>query len=87
MIELRDALRTIDLDNNHKVCFIEYCLFEYKKNLRQLFEIKKGEIAELVEVFFYIFSHCRVETTVPATYNHAVKTFPYSKTWKIHSPF
>jgi len=47
--ELRDALKSIDLDNNHKVSFIEYCLYKYKKSLRELFEEKPGNIQSLLD--------------------------------------
>ena len=42
------ALRAIDLDMNKKVSFIEYCLYKYKKTLRELFEEKPGDIAALL---------------------------------------
>ena len=43
------ALRAIDLDMNKKVSFIEYCLYKYKKTIRQLFEEKTGDIAALLK--------------------------------------
>lgn len=45
---LRDALKDIDLDSNSKVSFIEYCLFNYKKSLQELFEEKPGNLADLI---------------------------------------
>ena len=50
MRDLRDALRLVDLDANGKVSFIEYCLFKYKKTLRDLFEAKKGDNAALRKI-------------------------------------
>jgi len=49
VIELRDALRAIDLDMNKKVSLIEYCLYKYKKSLRELFEEKPGNIEALLQ--------------------------------------
>eukprot|EP00048_Salpingoeca_helianthica_P022280 m.17378 g.17378 ORF g.17378 m.17378 type:complete len:246 (-) comp7129_c1_seq1:227-964(-) len=47
--ELRDALKAIDIDNNHKVSFIEYSLYKYQKTLRELFEEKPGNIQSLLD--------------------------------------
>jgi len=41
VVELRDALREIDIDMNKKVSFIEYCMYKYKKTLAQLFDENK----------------------------------------------
>eukprot|EP00047_Mylnosiga_fluctuans_P001519 m.220730 g.220730 ORF g.220730 m.220730 type:complete len:246 (-) comp10439_c0_seq1:122-859(-) len=49
VIELRDALRAIDLDMNKKVSFIEYALYKYKKSLRDMFTEKPGDIKHLLE--------------------------------------
>ena len=43
--EMRDALREIDVDANGKICFIEYCLFKYKKTLtvrKNYYSIPRG---------------------------------------------
>jgi len=50
VVQLREYLKQIDLDSNHKVAFIEYILWKYKKNLEQLFNPPKGGTnAELLE--------------------------------------
>lgn len=46
--ELRDALREIDLDKNHKVSFIEFLLWKFKKSLKEFFTEKPGDIAHLL---------------------------------------
>jgi len=46
--DVRDAIREIDLDSNMKISFIEFCLYEYKKTLTQLFEIKPFSSATLL---------------------------------------
>eukprot|EP00911_Craspedida_sp_UC1_P001963 UC1_evm3s1508 len=46
--DLRDALKEIDLDKNHRVSFVEYCLFNYKKTLAEFFEEKEGDMAALL---------------------------------------
>eukprot|EP01104_Vermistella_antarctica_P008691 TRINITY_DN2194_c0_g2_i1.p1 TRINITY_DN2194_c0_g2~~TRINITY_DN2194_c0_g2_i1.p1 ORF type:complete len:287 (+),score=85.46 TRINITY_DN2194_c0_g2_i1:131-862(+) len=38
--DMRDQLADIDLDLNHRVAFIEYLLFRYKKSLKDLFTAK-----------------------------------------------
>ncbi len=35
---LRQALKEIDIDNNHKVSFLEYALYKWKKNSKEFFE-------------------------------------------------
>ena len=47
--EMRDALREIDMDANGKICFIEYCLFKYKKTLTELFAEKPQNLAALLK--------------------------------------
>jgi len=47
--DVRDAIRTIDLDSNMKISFIEYCLFNYGKTLDQLFEPKPFTSATLLK--------------------------------------
>eukprot|EP01098_Paradermamoeba_levis_P010276 TRINITY_DN4320_c0_g1_i1.p1 TRINITY_DN4320_c0_g1~~TRINITY_DN4320_c0_g1_i1.p1 ORF type:complete len:262 (-),score=137.48 TRINITY_DN4320_c0_g1_i1:90-875(-) len=44
--ELRDQIKEIDLDKNHKVAFVEYALFRYKKTLAQLFTPPAGASPE-----------------------------------------
>jgi hypothetical protein len=43
--DMREELKTIDLDFNKKVAFIEYLLFRYKKTLRDLFTAKPNAAA------------------------------------------
>eukprot|EP00008_Paramoeba_atlantica_P006157 CAMPEP_0201489314 /NCGR_PEP_ID=MMETSP0151_2-20130828/21957_1 /ASSEMBLY_ACC=CAM_ASM_000257 /TAXON_ID=200890 /ORGANISM="Paramoeba atlantica, Strain 621/1 / CCAP 1560/9" /LENGTH=244 /DNA_ID=CAMNT_0047874861 /DNA_START=29 /DNA_END=763 /DNA_ORIENTATION=+ len=43
--DMRECLQTIDLDFNKKVAFIEYCLFKYKKSVRDLFSAKPNAAA------------------------------------------
>lgn len=38
--DLRDELKSIDLDSNNKMCLIEFLLFNYKKTLNDLFTAK-----------------------------------------------
>jgi len=49
VVELRNALAEIDIDKNHSVCFIEYCLYKYQKTLEQFFEEKEGDMRALLE--------------------------------------
>jgi len=49
VVELRDALREIDIDMNKKVSFIEYAMYKYKKTLVQLFEEKPKSSAALLK--------------------------------------
>eukprot|EP00043_Microstomoeca_roanoka_P017197 m.178679 g.178679 ORF g.178679 m.178679 type:complete len:255 (-) comp16594_c1_seq1:6874-7638(-) len=49
VVELREALKAIDLDNNNRVSFIEYCLYKYSKTLAELFEEKDHKIEHLLK--------------------------------------
>lgn len=46
---LRDHLREIDLDKNHKVSFIEYALWKFKKTITELFAEKPGNMQALLD--------------------------------------
>eukprot|EP00455_Lapot_gusevi_P032110 TRINITY_DN3498_c0_g1_i1.p1 TRINITY_DN3498_c0_g1~~TRINITY_DN3498_c0_g1_i1.p1 ORF type:complete len:257 (-),score=138.38 TRINITY_DN3498_c0_g1_i1:67-837(-) len=46
--ELRDAVDSIDLDKNHKMSFIEFLLFHYRKTLAELFSPVLGASPELL---------------------------------------
>ncbi|EGD82771.1 hypothetical protein PTSG_03421 [Salpingoeca rosetta] len=48
VVELREALKKIDLDSNNRVSFIEYCLYKYGKTLEELFEEKDHKIEHLL---------------------------------------
>eukprot|EP01147_Barroeca_monosierra_P003366 gene3366-8276_t len=48
VVELRQALKEIDIDNNNRVSFIEYCMYKYKKTLEELFEEKDHKIEHLL---------------------------------------
>ena len=37
-----NIMKELDLDQNHRVSFIEYCLWKYKKTVAQLFAPPKG---------------------------------------------
>jgi len=43
--DLRDTLKLIDIDNNHRVAFIEYLLFKYQKTVKDLFTAKPNAAA------------------------------------------
>ena len=46
--DMRDRLREIDLDMNHKVAFIEYMMFSSKKTLAELFADKPENMKALL---------------------------------------
>ena len=41
--DMRDELRSIDLDSNNRVAFIEFLLFTYKRTLTQMFTAKPSD--------------------------------------------
>lgn len=45
VVEMREALKAIDLDSNNRVAFIEYLLFKYKKTPKELFTAKPNSMA------------------------------------------
>ena len=49
--DMRDELRSIDLDSNNKVAFIEFLLFTYKKTTKEMFTAKPSDhlVAKLEE--------------------------------------
>jgi len=48
IVEVRDKMRTIDLDSNLQISFMEYCLFKYTHTLAELFAEKPGTNAALL---------------------------------------
>ncbi len=49
--DMRDELKSIDLDSNNKVAFIEFLLFTYKRTTAQMFTAKPSDhlVAKLEE--------------------------------------
>lgn len=39
----------MDIDKNHRVSFIEYCLWKYKHNIHELFMEKEGGMEALLK--------------------------------------
>jgi len=47
VIELRESLRSIDLDSNKRMALIEYLLFSYKQTIKELLSRPQGDNEEL----------------------------------------
>jgi len=47
VIELRESLRSIDLDFNKRMALIEYLLFRYKQTIKELLSRPQGDSEEL----------------------------------------
>jgi len=87
-------LAEIDIDKNHKVSFLEYCLWKYKKTLANFFEEQEGDmraLLEALEVAIKLYASnaaCRPEAcgTIPSvacctyTRTHSVIPPPHTHT-------
>jgi len=49
--EVRDYMAIIDLDKNHNISFIEFCVWHYKKDLNNLFNPKGQASEEVIKAF------------------------------------
>eukprot|EP01118_Nematostelium_gracile_P006061 TRINITY_DN1941_c0_g1_i1.p1 TRINITY_DN1941_c0_g1~~TRINITY_DN1941_c0_g1_i1.p1 ORF type:complete len:251 (-),score=80.84 TRINITY_DN1941_c0_g1_i1:11-763(-) len=47
VVELRESLRSLDLDNNKRMALIEFLLFRYKQTIKELLSRPQGESEEL----------------------------------------
>jgi len=49
VVELRESLRSIDLDFNKRMALIEYLLYKYKQTIKELLSRPQGESEELAQ--------------------------------------
>jgi len=49
VIQMREVLKEIDLDNNRRISLLEYCLYKFKQTIKELLKRPQGMNEELAK--------------------------------------